>query len=50
MSYEEADYICMRCKRPIKREELVAGIRCPSCNYRILKKVRRRILKELKAI
>ncbi len=49
MSYD-ADYICMWCKRPIKKEELVIGIRCPNCNYRILKKVRKRITKDIKAV
>ena len=52
MGYEEIIYKCGRCEREFDRTqlELLPGIRCPYCGYRVIYKVRRIGVKKVKAI
>lgn len=44
-------YMCSRCRKIVDMNELFAlpGVRCPSCGYKILYKIRSSIVKEVKA-
>lgn len=45
-------YQCMRCGRVFSKEEmeLLSGLRCPYCTYRIIMKHRSPVVKRIKAV
>nr|WP_052883187.1 DNA-directed RNA polymerase subunit P [Thermoproteus tenax] len=45
-------YMCMRCGRTFSRSEMeiLPGIRCPYCNYKIILKVRSPMVKRVPAV
>lgn len=51
-SGERKIYMCMRCGRTFSRSEMeiLPGIRCPYCNYKIILKVRSPMVKRIPAI
>lgn len=51
-SSERKIYMCMRCGRTFSRSEMeiLPGIRCPYCNYKIILKVRSPMVKRIPAI
>ncbi|KUO88616.1 DNA-directed RNA polymerase subunit P [Thermoproteus sp. CP80] len=51
-SGERKIYMCMRCGRTFSRSEMeiLPGIRCPYCNYKIILKVRSPMVKRISAV
>lgn len=49
---ERKIYMCMRCGRTFSKSEMeiLPGIRCPYCNYKIILKVRSPMVKRIPAI
>jgi len=43
------EYKCLNCKKIIKFEELGNRARCPHCSYKILVKLRPKVVKHVKA-
>lgn len=49
---ERKIYMCMKCGRVFSRSEMeiLPGIRCPYCNYKIILKVRSPMVKRIPAV
>ncbi|ABL88075.1 DNA-directed RNA polymerase, subunit P [Pyrobaculum islandicum DSM 4184] len=49
---ERKIYVCMRCGRVFSKSEMeiLPGIRCPYCNFKIIMKVRSPMVKRIPAI
>lgn len=49
---ERKIYVCMRCGRVFSKSEMeiLPGIRCPYCNFKIIMKVRSSMVKRIPAI
>lgn len=49
---ENMTYVCLRCGRLIKGEELITlnQIKCPECGFRVLRKVSPPVVKRVRAI